>query len=127
VKKYLDNENCGDWKLFFDSELKNYGDKAIFGGNLNKTDTSSLIRVSDPFVKELLAIWSEVFFEDKVATKEQFLSSPLWYNSLIRIVGKPVFTRDWFLKGITEIKHLMDNSDKFLSPSFFESRYGIQL
>ena len=73
MKKYLDNENCGDWKLFFDSELKNYGDKAIFGGNLNKTDTSNLIRVSDPFVKVLLAIWSEVFFEDKVATKEQFL------------------------------------------------------
>ena len=93
--------------------------KRFFGEILNKTDTSNLIRVSDPFVKELLAIWSEVFFEDKVATKEQFLSSPL--------DGKPVFNRDWFLKGITEIRHLMDNSDKFLSPSSFESRYDVQL
>ena len=80
VKKYLDNENCGHWKLLFDAELKKYGGKAIFRGNLNKTDTSNLIRVSDPFVKELLAIWSEVVFEDKVTTKEQFISSPLWYR-----------------------------------------------
>ena len=49
VKKYLDNENCGHWKLFFDAEVKKYGGKAIFRGNLNKTDTSNLIRVSDPF------------------------------------------------------------------------------
>ena len=62
VKNYLDNENCGHWKLFFDAELKKYGGKAIFRGNLNKTDTSNLISVSDPFVKEPLAIWSEVFF-----------------------------------------------------------------
>ena len=65
VKKYLDNENCGHWKLFFDAELKKYGGKAIFRRNLNKTDTSNLIRVSDPFVKELLAIWSEVFLKIK--------------------------------------------------------------
>ena len=103
VKKYVDNENCGHWKLFFDAELKKYGGKLIFRGNLNKTDTSNLIRVSD-----------------KVTTREQFLSSPLWYNSLIRIDGKPV-------KGITEIRYLMDNSDKFLSPSSFESRYDVQL
>jgi len=127
VKKYLDNENCGHWKLFFDAELKKYGGKVIFRGNLNKTDTSNLIRVSDPFVKELLAIWPEVLFEDRITTKKQFLSSPLWYNSLIWIDGKPVFNRDWFLKGITEIRHLMDNSDKFLSPSSFESRYDVQL
>ena len=62
VKKYPDNENCGHWKLFFDEELKKCGGKAIFRGNLNKTDTSNLIRVSDPFVKGLLAIWSDVFF-----------------------------------------------------------------
>ena len=62
VKKHLHNENCGHWKLFFDAERKKKGGKAIFRGNLNKTDTSNLIRVSDPFVKELLAIWSEVFF-----------------------------------------------------------------
>ena len=64
VKKYLDNENCGHWKLFFDAEFKKCGGKTIFRGNL-KTDTSNLIRVSDPFVKELLAIWSEVFLKIK--------------------------------------------------------------
>jgi len=46
-------------------ELEKYGGKAIFRGNLNTTDTSNLIRVSNPFVKELLAIWSEVFLKIK--------------------------------------------------------------
>jgi len=32
VKKYLDNESCGHWKLFFDTELTKYGVKAIFWG-----------------------------------------------------------------------------------------------
>ena len=39
--KYLDNKNCGHWKLFFDVELKKYGGKAVFQVNLNKTDTSN--------------------------------------------------------------------------------------
>jgi len=107
VKKYLENENCGQWKLFFDAELKKYGGKAIWRGNLNKTDTRNLIRVSDPFVKELLAIW--------------------WYNSLMRMDGKPVFNREWFLEDTTKIKHSMDNSFTFLSPSSFENKYDLHL
>ena len=31
VKKYLDNENCGHWKLSFDAELKNMAVKRFFG------------------------------------------------------------------------------------------------
>ena len=67
--------------------------------------------------------------KDKITTKEQFLSSPLSPISTHANVidGKSVFYRDWFLKGITEIRHLMENSDKFLSPSSFESRYVLQL
>ena len=33
-KKYLEPENCGKWKYFFDSELRNFDGSAIFRGNL---------------------------------------------------------------------------------------------
>ena len=36
VQKYLDNHNHGKWKLFFDSELHDFGGVAIFKGNLSK-------------------------------------------------------------------------------------------
>ena len=74
----------GGWKTFLDFELRKYGGIAIFTGNLNKKDTSA-IKVSDPFIKEVLEIWSEVNFELAVVTEDHFFQSSLWYNSLIRI------------------------------------------
>ena len=34
--------------------------------------------------------------------------------SLIRVENRPVFNKGWFLKGITKVEHLMDDSGKFL-------------
>ena len=38
VKKYLDPENHGKWKLFLDWQLQLYGDPVVFRGNLNRHD-----------------------------------------------------------------------------------------
>ena len=62
IKKYLDTENQGGWKSFFDLQLRKYGSEIILTGNLNKKD-SSIIKVSDPFCKEILEIWLEVNFD----------------------------------------------------------------
>ena len=90
IQKYLDPENHSQWKRLFDSDLVRYGDEAILKGNLNKKDINNLT-ISDPFVKEMLEIWSEVFFQETIVSDEHLLSSPLWQNSLIRIQNKPVF------------------------------------
>ena len=42
VKKYLDSENHGKWKYFFDWQLQYYGGPVVFKGNLNKHDLSNL-------------------------------------------------------------------------------------
>ena len=39
VKKYLDNDNHGEWKLLFDSELRDLGGDVIFKGNITSTKT----------------------------------------------------------------------------------------
>ena len=52
-------------------------------------------------------------------------SSPLWYNSLIRVENRPVFYKEWFLKGITKVEHLMDDSGKFLSLATFQTIYNM--
>ena len=45
VKKYLDNDNHGKWKLLFDFEMHDLGD-VIFKGNLNKNDLAKFIHIS---------------------------------------------------------------------------------
>ena len=54
-----------------------------------------------------------------------FRSSPLWYNSLIRVENRPVFYKDWFLKGITKVEHLMNDSRKFLSFTTFQTIHDL--
>ena len=49
IKKYLDNNNKGQWKIFFDKDLKKYGCQSFFSYNLNVTDTLSTITTSDVF------------------------------------------------------------------------------
>ena len=51
VKKYLDAENMGKWKLFFEEELEKCGGKLLFSGNLNKKDTMEIIDVNDGLIR----------------------------------------------------------------------------
>ena len=52
-------------------------------------------------------------------------SSPLRYNSLIRVENTPVVykdkDKDWFLRRIAKVEHLMDDSGKFLSHTTFQT------
>ena len=126
IQKYLDPENCSKWKLLFDSELERNGGKAILKGNLNKKDVNNL-KISDLFVKEILVIWSKVFFQEMIVSEEHLLSSPLRQNSLIRIQNKPVFCKDWLVKGIMQVKQLMDESSNFFSIAAFQINYNLQV
>lgn len=79
IKKYLDSENSSKWKTIFNLELGKYGGNAFFKGNLNKKDVHKL-SIDDPFVKEIIEIWSDTFFEGKIVSKDHLLSLPLWQN-----------------------------------------------
>ena len=125
IKKYLDNNNKGKWKIFFDIALKNYGCQNFFSYNLNVRDTSSTIATSDAFVNELLGIWAGVNIEPEITSKDHFLDQQLWHNSLIRIANKTVFFKNWFIKGITQVKHLLGPDNNFLSLNDFRCKYGI--
>ena len=63
----------------------------IFRGNLNVSDTKKEVRVTDPFLKEILEYWAEINFVDQVSSDIAFQELFLWFNSLIRIDNKPIF------------------------------------
>ena len=45
IKKYLDKDNHGKWKLFSDLHLTDYGGTDLFKGNLNKNDLHKYYKI----------------------------------------------------------------------------------
>ena len=122
IKTYLDKENHGKWKIFFDLELDSYGKELVFTRNMSKRDASKYINLSDPFIKEVHETWTEISFENTINSMEQFRQQYLWQNSLIKIESKPIYLRNWFKTGIVQIKHIMKNASQFLSHSELQNR-----
>ena len=74
VRKYLNDDNNGKWKLLFDSQLEDFGGGEFFRGKLDRKDVSKYINVPDPFITEIVQIWTEMSFEDKIKSIEHLLS-----------------------------------------------------
>ena len=123
IKKYLDTINNAKWKIFFDLALKHYGNEIVFAGNLNVKDTTTSIKATDAFLKEILEVWAEINFEQQIKSQVQFQEQNLWHNSLIRIANKPICA-----KGILKVKHLQKpESSNFLSLNEFQLKYSFSV
>ena len=53
MRKYLNEDNSGKWKLLFDFQLEDYG-------GAESEATSKYINVPDPFITEIVQIWTEI-------------------------------------------------------------------
>ena len=80
IKKYLDDENKGKWKLFLDKELERFGGKRLLTSNLSKNDLLSRVEVKDPFFKDVISVRAEVRFEPQLKSVEHFHTHTLWFN-----------------------------------------------
>ena len=108
-------------------ELENYGCQNLFRGNLNVIDTRKMIKVTDPFLKEIVEYWAETKFEWQVTSEINLREKSSWFNSLIRVDNKPIFVKDWLEKGITKVKHLQRTENNgFLSLNALASKYDIK-
>ena len=76
-------------------------------------------------ILEILNIWSEISFDSDVNSFDHFLSTSLWYNSLIRIGNRPVYYKHWFSKGVQNVAHIMKDSNTYLSLQELKDRFNI--
>jgi len=88
---------------FFDAELETLGGQTVFRGNLNTKDSKKFANNLSPFLKEILEIWSELNYQGSIETVESFITQSLCYNSLIRVMDKPVFYKSWYQMGISHV------------------------
>ena len=124
IRKYLDEDNKGKWKLFFDAELEKLGGPTVFRGNLDLNDTKKLAKNLSPFLKGIFEIWSELNYQGTIESVESFLTQSLWHNSLIRIMDKPVFYKNLHQIGISNVNQIVkEQPSTLLSTTDFESKY----
>ena len=74
IRKYLDENNKGKWKLFLTVSSKTLEAKLFFRGNLDIKDSKKLANNLSPFLKEILEIWSELNYQGSIETVESFLA-----------------------------------------------------
>ena len=63
LRKYLNDNNSGKWKLLFDFQLEDYSGVEFVRSNLDRKDVSKYISVPDAFITEIVQIWTEISFE----------------------------------------------------------------
>ena len=97
-------------ETFFDTELEKLRGQTVFRKNLNTKHSKKLANNLSPFLKEILEIWSALNYQGSIETVEFSLTQSWWYNSLTRVVDKPVFYKSWYQTGIFHMNQsLRDN------------------
>ena len=95
----------------------------IWQCNLNTKDIQQIFQKG--FWMDVLACWVEFrrLWSQNMNTEQD--NSILWYNSKIRIGGKPCFWKHWFQKGIVKIEHLIDDTGYMAFDNFKENYPGL--
>ena len=112
-----------------DSEWKdlnsNINFKKLF--DFGKAYADSIIKqISNPFWEDVIKAYSNVLELNQQSTEDFALSSPIFFNHNILIVGKPVFFSQWYMKGITYINDIINNSGDFYSEQELKTKYNIK-
>lgn len=114
VKRYLDKENKGKWKYFFDQQLTIVGQELLFESNLDEKDVKSFLK-QGTFLYDVLVSWCKL---NAIHCKNDsnIGKQVIWNNSNIKLKGKPLFYLKWLEKGIKNIEHIYDyRTHKFLT------------
>ena len=120
IQKLLDNEYDDLWKRIMLFELKPFGGCAIF--NLNKLSLQSVAaRIEDPFLKNIIMIWSNVVREPD--SFGEFLEQPIWNNTLIKSGNNLLRNPKLIKSNVIRIKDIFDNITGDLKPENFFKRY----
>ena len=117
--RQLTSETNPKWKQLFQTTYPFMDNLNIFGAcYLEKK-----LCVDNPFWKNCFK--SFVDFDKKVKPDSYsvFLTEPIFYNPHIKVYNKPIFIKQWWEKGVTQIIDLVDEKKEFLSFEEFEKMY----
>ena len=79
--------------------------------------------IMDDFLRELIKIWVDFNFREVFLSKDDFCSSTIWNNSLVRIAYSPFLHRQWAEAGLQTIKDLVNNDFMVITYRVFREKY----
>ena len=124
--KFLADPNFDShWKVLF-QQRNNLVNELILKSNMHRSDVKKL-KIKSKFWKETLEIWAGIHcsFDENISCKSIHFQNYLWLNKRIRVNRQTVFYRQWLLKGIEYVHHLMDENGNFLNFNQFREKYEI--
>ena len=108
VKRLIDEQNKGAWKICYENELSKHGGSLVFESNLNPADLKYL-HIKNLFLKDILYTWCYLNYDKN---PQEIKAQILWNNSHVRNQSKPFVFSTWIEKGINHIRHIFDNQNK---------------
>ena len=103
IKRYIDENNHGKWKLFFDNILSKRGGSLIFDCNVAYSDTYNICG-HNQFLNEMLKAW--VTLKPKI--KNDARKCIIWNNSDIKVNNESLYYKQWHEKGVLYLEHIFD-------------------
>ena len=116
VKRFVDPNNEGKWKILFDNEIKKIGGDWIWQCEPANVCDLNVNKISNSFLKDILKGWL------KLRKKYEIVDKIIWYNSKIKIGKKTVFYRSWSNSNIIFLSDLIE-SDHLMSFMEFKKKY----
>ena len=75
--------------------------------------------------KQLLNMWYSVYNTEPISCKD-IMNESIWNNVSIKIDHKPIQNRQWELKGIREIRDLLNINMDFMTKIQIETNYNVK-
>ena len=119
VKRIIDDNNDGQWKLLYKKNLEKNGGEFFFKCNYHYTDVAKLLKVTG-FLKDVLEAWCKLNYNND----QNILDQILWNNFRIRHQDKPIIYKSWLTKGIVNVRDIVFNN-KIMSFNQIRTKYDI--
>ena len=92
-----------------------------FNCNLKLEDIDN-VPIKNKFWKDLIKYFFELKFRDELN-----LDSVIWYNSHLKLVGKNIFCKERFDKGILLIRYLLNDNNIFKILEELKDQYDCRI
>ena len=116
IKRLLFRDNC-IWKVVPDYFFSKHGGLNFL---LRCNYDVKYLRHIPAFYRDILIAFDEI---KTLYNYDQGTETILFNNKEILVDGKPLFIREWFIKGIHTIKQLFNKNGQYLTFQEFQAKY----
>jgi hypothetical protein len=117
----MDNSFDSFWKDLIKLWYPALDNNFIFNCNLKLEDIDN-VPIKNKFWKDLIKYFFELKFRDELN-----LDSVIWYNSHLKLVGKTIFYKERFDKGILLIRYLLNDNNIFKTLEELKDQYDCRI